>query len=127
MGAAVQQKAGQNGETPLHTASRIKNGVACVEMLVKSGAQINAVEAQGETPLHFSSREGLVESVNLLLEDRANPGMQNANGENALHVAVKESHFPIAKRIIEYMTEHYDKKKSSELVNQRNKVRSISL
>lgn len=45
MGAAVQQKAGANGETPLHTAARIKEGKACVEMLIKSGAQINAVEA----------------------------------------------------------------------------------
>jgi len=44
MGAAVQLTAGKNGETPLHTASRIENGIKCVEMLIKSGAQINAVE-----------------------------------------------------------------------------------
>jgi hypothetical protein len=44
MGAAVQLKAGQNGETPLHTASRIENGFKCAEMLIKSGAQINAIE-----------------------------------------------------------------------------------
>jgi hypothetical protein len=44
MGAAVQLKAGKFGETPLHTASRIPNGRLCVEMLIKSGAQINAIE-----------------------------------------------------------------------------------
>ena len=44
MGAAVQLKAGKNGETPLHTAARIENGYKCAEMLIKSGAQINAVE-----------------------------------------------------------------------------------
>src|SRR5699024_10702773 len=99
MGAAVQQKAGANGETPLHTAARISNGRACVEMLVKSGAQINAIEADGETPLHFAAREGFIDTVNLLLEDRANPSMQNTKGENVLHIAVKESRFVIAQRI----------------------------
>ena len=44
MGAAVQLKAGQNSETPLHTAARNENGFKCAEMLIKSGAQINAVE-----------------------------------------------------------------------------------
>lgn len=123
MGAAVQQKAGSNGETPLHTASRIENGKACVEMLIKSGAQINAVEASGETPLHFAAREGFIDTVNLLLEDRANPSMQNVNGENVLHIAVKESRCVIAKRIIEYMVETFAKKNATDLVNQANKVR----
>ena len=44
MGAAVQLTAGKTGETPLHTAARNENGFKCVEMLIKSGAQINALE-----------------------------------------------------------------------------------
>ena len=44
MGAAVQLKAGKYNETPLHTAARIENGLRCVEMLIKSGAAINALE-----------------------------------------------------------------------------------
>lgn len=123
MGAAVQQKAGAKGETPLHTASRIPNGNACVEMLIKSGAQINAVEADNESPLHYAAREGFLETVNLLLEDRADPSMQNTNGENALHISVKESRYVIAQRIIEYMIENSSKKNACELVNQVNKVR----
>lgn len=122
MGAAVQQEAGANRETPLHTAARISNGKACVEMLIKSGAQINAIEANGETPLHFAAREGFLDTVNMLLEDRANPSMQNVSGENVLHVAVKESRYVIAKRIIEYMIENFTKKNASDLVNQPNKV-----
>ncbi len=58
MGAAVQLKAGKFGETPLHTASRIPNGRLCVEMLIKSGAQINAIEdvrqKSSEIPFHLS-------------------------------------------------------------------------
>ena len=122
MGAAVQQKAGANGETPLHTAARILNGRACVEMLTKSGAQINAIEASGETPLHFAAREGFLDTVNLLLEDKADPTMQNVNGENVLHIAVKESRYVIARRIIEYMVENFYKKNACDLVNQANKV-----
>lgn len=45
MGAAVQQEAGKNGETPLHSAARISNGKSCAEMLIKSGAKINAIDA----------------------------------------------------------------------------------
>lgn len=44
MGAAVQLKAGKYNETPLHTAAKIENGSKCVEMLIKSGAAINALE-----------------------------------------------------------------------------------
>lgn len=45
LGATVQQQAGANNETPLHTAARIENGKACVEMLAKSGAHINAIDS----------------------------------------------------------------------------------
>ncbi|XP_027200011.2 LOW QUALITY PROTEIN: uncharacterized protein LOC113794122 [Dermatophagoides pteronyssinus] len=121
MGAAVQQEAGKNGETPLHTAARIENGRPCVEMLIKSGAKINAIDANGESPLHFAAREGFLETVDMLLEDQADPSMLNINGENVLHIAAKESHYPIAKRLIEYTIETKDKKSCTELVNKPNK------
>lgn len=44
MGAAVQLVAGKNHETPLHTSARIPQGRRCVEMLIKSGAAINATD-----------------------------------------------------------------------------------
>jgi hypothetical protein len=32
----------QEGDTPLHTAARVKGGERCAEMLLKSGADVNA-------------------------------------------------------------------------------------
>ncbi|CAG2110484.1 unnamed protein product, partial [Medioppia subpectinata] len=87
MGAAVQLTAGKNGETPLHTASRIPNGIKCVEMLIKS----------------------------------ANPALQNNTGENALHISVKDCHYPIVENIIQYMIETSSKDDAKKLVNQPNK------
>ena len=57
----------------------------------------------------------------MLLEDQADPSMLNINGENVLHIAAKESHYPIAKRLIEYTIETKDKKSCTELVNKPNK------
>ena len=140
MGAAVQLKAGQNGETPLHTASRIENGYKCAEMLIKSGAQINAIEdvmkitfktyvkilvlfgQNGETPLHFVARHGFLPTAKLLLEDKANCTLQNNLGENVLQIAVKNCHYPIAESILQNTIENYSKDDAKKLVNQANKV-----
>lgn len=62
----------------------------------------------------------------MLLEDRADPSMLNINGENVLHIAIKECHHNIAKRLIEYTIENKSKKDATDLVNQANKVNSRS-
>lgn len=104
------------------TDQRYRYGL-CSAVLGKFLSEKFSFWQEGETPLHFAAREGLIETVNLLLEDRANPTIQNINGENVLHVAVKESNYTIAKRIIEYTSENFSKKNACDLVNQANKVR----
>lgn len=58
----------------------------------------------------------------MLLEDQADPSMVNIKGENVLHIAAKESHYPIAKRMIEYTIEMKSKKACTDLVNKPNMV-----
>lgn len=58
----------------------------------------------------------------MLLEDQADPSMLNIKGENVLHISVKESHYNIAKRLIEYTVENKNQKYATDLVNQPNKV-----
>ena len=76
----------------------------------------------GETPLHFAARQGFLETAKLLLEDKANPSLQNNTGENALHISVKDCHYPIVENIIQYTTQTANKDDAKKLVNQSNKV-----
>jgi len=42
-GASVHLKTGKSEETPLHIASRVKEGRLCARLLIKSGADVNAL------------------------------------------------------------------------------------
>ncbi|KAG0425652.1 hypothetical protein HPB47_027205 [Ixodes persulcatus] len=120
-GAQVQFKAGPNNETPLHIAARVKNADDCAELLIKSGANVNEKEANGEIPLHFAAREGHLRTTKLLLADDSITDLLNKDGESPLHVAVKNCHFPV----VEALLEHWDKKNADpeekkKLTNQKN-------
>ena len=43
--------------TPLHIACRY-NSADVVQLLVASGADLNATDAKGKTPLHYATRRG---------------------------------------------------------------------
>ncbi len=71
---------GQNGRTPLHSASRNSNKDSTegtIKLLLEHGANPNIQEDEGWTPLHMASRYSNTDrtegTVKLLLEDGANP------------------------------------------------------
>lgn len=68
-GADLHVRGGKLRETPLHIASRVKDGDRCALMLLKSGAGPNLATDDGQTPVHVASRNGNVQTLILLLED----------------------------------------------------------
>ncbi len=69
-GANVQLVAGEFKQTPLHLAAKVmSHGERVAEMLIKSGADINAKDSLGETPLHVAARCGNLTVLNLLLDE----------------------------------------------------------
>ena len=57
------------GDTPLHLCARFGRHKAA-ESLLKTGASVNAVNYQGNTPLHYASFEGHARIVRLLMDSK---------------------------------------------------------
>lgn len=62
-------RGGKLRETPLHIASRVKDGDRCALMLLKSGAGANLTTDDGQTPVHVASKNGNTQTLILLLDD----------------------------------------------------------
>jgi ankyrin repeat protein len=78
-GADVKEKCtGRQGETPLHFAAS-KGDINLINLLVKNGADVNARDANGFTPL-FAVFTGTPQAANLLLHLGADVTINTGNG-----------------------------------------------
>ncbi len=78
-----------SGYTALHYAARAGN-VEVVKLLFEFKANPNPRTASGrDCPLHRSAYQGHENATRLLLENGADPLLQNADGQTALHKAVE--------------------------------------
>ncbi len=73
---------------PLHIAAWQNIG-EIVELLIQSGADLDARGDGGYTPLHYAAREGSVDSALLLLSAGANPNLEDNAGWLPLLRAVR--------------------------------------
>lgn len=121
LGANLQLKTGKLGETPLHIATMVKDGERCVDLLIKSGADVDASEMKQETPMHFAARFNNLKAVQLLLEDGAKVDSQNIDGENVLHVCVRESNLTIIETMLDHIIKNRTADEARVLINQQNK------
>jgi hypothetical protein len=86
--------------TPLHYAAdgcvggpawEAKRQVKTIEILLRSGADINAPDKNGATPLHRAVRTRCAEAVRCLLKAGADPLLKNKPGSTAFHLAVQNT------------------------------------
>lgn len=72
--------------TALHLAAWVHGAEYAIPMLLQQGADVNAIDDQGRTPLHLAAEYGSREAVRLLLSHGATITSDN-NGSTPLHKA----------------------------------------
>ncbi|HWE37776.1 MAG TPA: acyltransferase family protein [Isosphaeraceae bacterium] len=85
-GAAVDGPDGQFGTTPLQRAAGAGRAEA-VELLIRRGANVNAVDRARSTPLHLAAFLGHEKAVHALVRNGADVNAANSRGETPLSVA----------------------------------------
>lgn len=75
------------GARPLHLCGMSRSGQASTELLVKRGADVNALDTYGYTPLIRMASNNLAEGALALLKGGADPSFVTDSGETAMTVA----------------------------------------
>lgn len=81
---------GKEGATLLHLACE-SGKMDIIEVLVASGADVNAANAHSMTPLHIACNKHDEELIRYLLENGADPMARDKDGNTPLHLLVKET------------------------------------
>lgn len=98
--AAVPAATTTTTTTPLHVCARMGN-LAILEILLQSGAGVNAVDGEGRTALHYGAQSGREDVVRALLGHKADPSILDSRGMSVMHVAVVSSQELIVKLLLE--------------------------
>lgn len=75
--------------------------LAAIKKLIKSGENVNEVEAAGNTPLHSAAYEGWLEGVEVLLSLGAKIDASNNAGDRPYHWAENMGHKEVMDFIVQ--------------------------
>ena len=77
-----------DGKTPLHKAVWMDPKPDVVELLITHGANPQALNTYGYTPLHWAAKHGHLKSVQILMEQKIDVHALNKNGDSPLDLAI---------------------------------------
>ena len=83
--------------TPLHAGLAGTAGLDLVDRLLSAGAEVNAVDGGGFTPLHLAASRGELSLVTRLLLRGAETSMRTAEGQTPADLARARGHEPTAR------------------------------
>ena len=103
LGANPNTKEKKKHNTPLHLVAaggiHYAQFTKIMENLIRHGANVDAQNKEGTTPLMLSSQNGYKDLVNLLLANGAKVNLVNHAQESALSLAQKNNRTNVAKRL----------------------------
>ena len=94
-GADANIPATTNGAVALHDAA-VNGSTACVRLLLRAGADVNARGNNGATALHDACCHGRVHAAELLIAAGANPQARSQHGFTPLLIAIARGHREVA-------------------------------
>ena len=71
-----------------------------VQKLIQMGAEVNAKNWQGATPLHLATKNNSASVAELLIQNRAEVNAQDDQGETPLHKAILCKSAVVAEKLI---------------------------
>ncbi len=96
------------GTTPLLEAAQRGSWLSAARLLIKHKADLNAVDADGNTALHHAAlfrdrtRKGLPRLTKLLIKNNADLDIRNNAGESARDIAIKREHWRVVGILAKY-------------------------
>ncbi len=96
------------------------------QLLLDRGADPNAVNLEGRTPLWFSCCGGHVDTAALLLKRGGDPSVRKEGGSTALMAAAWTGHLPVARLILDHARAQ-GQGQSRRLLDEQNKDGCSSL
>ncbi|XP_069183399.1 transient receptor potential cation channel subfamily A member 1 homolog [Procambarus clarkii] len=79
----------KNGETPLHIAAREGLSDFCAILLEHQAVRVDIKNMKQMTPLHFAAQKGELDTLNLLIQEGANPNIKDSQKYLPLHHAAE--------------------------------------
>lgn len=91
------------GDAPLHLylTSKHKN-IEIIKYLIEFGADVNILNEDGDTPLHYASMEGHLEIVKYLIESGADVNILDKERDTPLHYASDNGNLDTVKYLIQH-------------------------
>ncbi|XP_065668333.1 serine/threonine-protein phosphatase 6 regulatory ankyrin repeat subunit C isoform X7 [Hydra vulgaris] len=88
-GANVNALGGPKNESSLHFAAKLtRYSEKLTELLSRSGANIDIINSDGDTPLHAAVRARNYPVIKILLEEGASVVIKNSAGETPIHLSI---------------------------------------
>lgn len=100
-GSSIDKTSTQKQRTPLHYAARFGH-IKSVEILLRMGADINAVTKKGLTALIYAAKHGDFDMMKFLLDRGADVNLADINGRSALLHAVNHGQHECVRLLLDY-------------------------
>ena len=97
------------GNTILHM---FQNDMTLMQMVLEHEINVNAANNEGLTPLHVAAKHGLINSIDLLMEKKADPQAKTLQGNTPYDIAALFGHSVYFMRLMKSSVEKEREKKS---------------